>query len=80
MLCNPKPALNICEWLASYNPELYLALSTVATLPQLSWGFHCLEAVMFSDLEFGCQSKMLVSPDESGKRQEMYNRVRQSLP
>lgn len=64
---------NICKWLASHNPELYLALSTVATLPQLSWGFHRLEAVVFSDLEFGCQSKMLVSPDESGKRQEMYN-------
>lgn len=76
MLCSPKPTLRHL-WLASYSSEVHLVLSTVGTLPQLSWGFYCLEAVMFSDLEFGCQSKM---PDESGRRQEMFNSVRQSLP
>lgn len=68
------------KWPAPYSSELHLALSTVATLPQLSWGIHCLEAVAFSDLESGCQSKILVYPDESGKRHEMHNCVKKSLP
>lgn len=71
--------LHISKWPASYSSELHLALSTVAALPQLSWGIHCLEALAFSDLESGCQSKILVHPDESGKRHEMSNNVRQFI-
>lgn len=52
--------LYIPKWPASYSSEIHLALSPVATLPQLSWGIHCLEALAFSD----------VRPDESGKRHE----------
>lgn len=68
------------KWPAPYSSELHLALSTVATLPQLSWGIQCLEAATISDLESGCQSKILVHPDESGKRHEIHNCVRKSLP
>lgn len=74
----PKPALHV-KVPASYSSELHLVLSIVATLPQLSWGVHYLEAVAFSDLESGCQSKILVHPDESGKRHEIHNSVR-NLP
>lgn len=63
--------LYMSKWPGSYSSELHLALSTVATLPQLSWGIHCLEAVAFSDLESGCQSKILLHPGKSGKRHEM---------
>lgn len=68
--------LHILKGPASHSSELHLALSSVTTLPQLSWGIHCLEAVAFSDLESGCQPKILVHPDESGKRHEMHNCVR----
>lgn len=75
-LCLPHlNQLYVSKWPASYTCELHLALSTVATLPQLSWGIHCLQAAAFSDLEAGFQSKIL-HPDESDKRHEVCNSVR----